>query len=157
MTGPRPAPVISTLTIANRFVVEAKGITVGVFTEVDGLSVEIATEDLIEGGQNEYVHKLPLHTKWPNLVFKAGVVDSNTLYEWFESCSGDGLEGANYKLDRRSGSVRLLDSTDKVVRRWTFVDAYPVKWTGPKLAATSSDVAAETLEVCHRGFYPTKT
>jgi len=31
-----------------------------------------------------------------------------------------------------------------------------VKWTGPKLAASSREVAVEELEVCHCGFTPGK-
>jgi phage tail-like protein len=66
------------------------------------------------------------------------------------------LESAGNKLELRSGAVQLIDSTSKVVRRWNFTGAFPVKWTGPKLAASSKDLATEELEVCHCGFKPSK-
>jgi phage tail-like protein len=139
-----------------RFIFDVQGVTIGAFTEVSGLSVQIDTEELAEGGQNHYTHKLPGRMKWPNLVLKRGITDSDNLFEWFAKCSGEGLSGAKNKIERLEGSVQLLDSTGKVVRRWTFTGAYPVKWTGPKLAASSRDLAVEELEVCHCGFKPGK-
>jgi phage tail-like protein len=139
-----------------RFVFTVDGLTIGAFTEVSGLSVQIDTEELVEGGQNQYTHKFPKAMKWPNLVLKRGITDTDALFEWFAKCSGEGLEAAGNKLERRHGSVQLLDSQGKVVRRWNFTDAFPVKWTGPKLAASSRDLATEELEVTHCGFKPGK-
>jgi len=139
-----------------RFLFTVDGLTIGAFTEVSGLSVQIETEELAEGGQNQYTHKLPGRMKWPNLVLKRGITDSDNLFEWFAKCSGDGLTEQGNKLERHHGSVTLLDASGKTVRRWDFVDAYPVKWTGPKLAASSREVAVEELEVCHCGFTPGK-
>lgn len=139
-----------------RFVIDVGGLTIGAFTEVSGLSVQIDTEELAEGGQNQYTHKLPGRMKWPNLVFKRGITDSDALFEWFAKCSGDGLTAGKNKLDRRDGHVELRDAAGKKVRRWTFTKAYPVKWTGPRLAASSRDLAVEELEVCHCGFKPEK-
>ena len=45
-----------------------------------------------------------------------------------------------------------MDAAGKPVRTWKFTEAYPVKWNGPKLAASSRDLAVEELEVCHCGF-----
>jgi phage tail-like protein len=139
-----------------RFVFTVDGIAIGAFTEVSGLSVQIDTEELAEGGQNQYTHKLPGRMKWPNLVLKRGITDTDSLFEWFAKCSGDGLNSADNQVERHHGSVELKDAAGKTVRRWEFEDAYPVKWTGPKLAAASKDVATEELEVCHCGFKPGK-
>jgi phage tail-like protein len=37
------------------------------------------------------------------------------------------------------------------VKRWNLIRAFPVKWTGPDLKATGSEVAIETLEIAHEG------
>ncbi|ALG11448.1 phage tail protein [Kibdelosporangium phytohabitans] len=141
---------------AGQFVFKVDGLTIGTFLEVSGLSVQIDTEELVEGGQNQFTHKLPKQMKWPNLVLKRGITESNTLFDWFAKCSGEGLESAGNKIERRHGSVELKDSTGNVVRSWDFTEAFPVKWSGPKLAATSKDLATEELEVCHCGFKPSK-
>lgn len=139
-----------------RFMFTVDGLTIGAFTECSGLSVQIDTEELAEGGQNQYTHKLPGRMKWPNLVLKRGITDTDNLFEWFAKCSGDGLEAGGNKIERHHGSITLLDAAGKSVRRWSFTDAYPVKWTGPRLAASSRDIAVEELEVCHCGFKPEK-
>jgi len=135
-----------------RFVFTVDGMTIGTFTEVTGLSVQIEVEELAEGGQNQYTHRLPGRMKWPNLVLKRGVTDTDNLFEWFAKSSGEGFSGAGNKIEPRSGAVTLLDAAGDTVRTWKFIDAYPVKWTGPKLAASAKDLAVEELEVCHCGF-----
>ena len=44
------------------------------FQEVSGLSFEVETEELKEGGENRFVYKLPKRTKYPNLVLKRGLL-----------------------------------------------------------------------------------
>jgi len=137
---------------AGKFVFTVDGLTIGAFTEVSGLSVQIDVEELAEGGQNQYTHKLPGRMKWPNLVLKRGVTDTDNLFEWFQKSSGDGFAGAGNKIEPRNGAVTLMDAAGKAVRTWKFTEAYPVKWSGPKLAASARDLAVEELEVCHCGF-----
>jgi phage tail-like protein len=136
-----------------RFVFRVEGVgEIGAFTEVSGLSVDVEVEELKEGGENHFVHKLPGRTRWPNLVLKRGITDSNALFEWFGLTSGMGFAGHQSKLDRREGAVVLLDSQGQPLRTWEFKGAFPVKWTGPTLAASSRDVAVEQLEIAHHGF-----
>jgi len=87
-----------------------------------------------------------------NLVLKRGVTNTDNLFDWFAKCSGDGFAGAGNKLERHRGAVTLMDAAGKAVRTWEFTEAYPVKWSGPKLAASARDLAVEELEVCHCGF-----
>lgn len=135
-----------------KFVFTVDGLTIGAFTEVSGLSVQIEVEELAEGGQNQYTHKLPGRMKWPNLVLKRGITDTDNLFEWFTKSSGEGFSGAQNRLERRNGAVTLFNAAGKQVCKWRFIEAYPVKWTGPRLAAASRDLAVEELEVCHCGF-----
>ena len=131
--------------------------TVGYFSVCTGLEMEVEVFQYAEGGNNEFVHKLPKGKTWPNLVLKRGLItDSNVLFEWFAKCSGEGLEANGDKLDLRNGAVELRDAAGKTVRKWEFTGAFPLKWEGPKLAASAKDVATEQLEVCHCGFKPSK-
>jgi phage tail-like protein len=135
-----------------KFVFTVDGLTIGAFTEVSGLTVQIDVEELAEGGQNQFTHKLPGRMKWPNLVLKRGITNTDNLFEWFQRSSGNGFADAGNQLQRRRGAVTLMDSTGTAVRTWEFTEAYPVKWSGPKLAASSRDLAVEELEVAHCGF-----
>jgi phage tail-like protein len=135
-----------------KFVFEVDGATIGAFTEVSGLAVTIDTEEVAEGGQNAYTHRLMGRMKWPNLVLKRGLTDTNALFTWLMECSGEGFAGAGNKIKPRNGKVKVLDSTGTPMRTWEFTGAKPVKWTGPKLAASGRDLAVEELEVSNNGF-----
>lgn len=127
------------------FVVEIDNLEVGGFSEVSGLQVEIQTHDYREGGVNDFVHKLPGPAHYPsNLVLKRGLIDAQTLWQW----QRDVIQG---RIERKNGAIVLLDNQREERWRWNFVNAYPVKWTGPTLNASGNNVAIETLELTHGG------
>jgi len=55
------------------------------FQEVSGLSVEVETETLHEGGENRFEYKLPKRAKYPNLVLKRGLLKGAAFLDWFKS------------------------------------------------------------------------
>src|ERR1700687_5302643 len=67
---------------ANRFYVEVAKIHEAVFTEVSGLQVEMQVTDYEEGGQNNFVHRLPGRLKVGNITLKRGLVRSNDFLKW---------------------------------------------------------------------------
>lgn len=137
---------------AGAFLLTVSGVTIGAFTEVSGLAVQLDVEEIVEGGNNESTLKVPGRLKWANLVLKRGVTNNNSLFEWLAACSGEGFEKAGRKISRRTGSVTLLDSHRQPARVWSFREAMPVRWTGPTFAAKATDLAVEELEVSHGGF-----
>jgi phage tail-like protein len=126
-----------------RFKVEVQGISIGRFTECTGISVEVETKDYTEGGSNEFVHKLPTRIKYPNVVLKRGVTHEDALLKWFWD--------SRAKVQRKEMTITLLGPGASTVRTWAFLNAYPVKWTGPNLKGGSNSIATETLEVVHNG------
>jgi len=134
----RPDPVAEL-----RFKVELPGLSIGRFRECTGIAVEIETKDYMEGGSNDFVHKLPTRVKYPNVVLKRGVTHEDALLKWF-------WDSRNL-VQRRDMTITLLGPGAKTVRTWSFSNAYPVKWTGPNLNASSNQIATETLEIVHNG------
>jgi phage tail-like protein len=131
--------------MAFNFLVEIEGLVVGGFSEVSGLQVETMVHDYQEGGQNEYVHKLPGPTRYPsNLVFKRGLTDLQTLWSWHQEVAAGAVQ-------RRNGTIYLLDRQGQQAMWWSFKEAYPVKWSGPDFRADSNAVATEAIELVHRG------
>ena len=126
------------------FLVEIEGLLVGGFSDVSGLAVETQVETYQEGGQNAFVHKLPGRTQHPNLVLKRGLTDIEGLWSWHKDV-------ASGTIERRNGSIFLLDRQRLPAMWWNFNDAYPVKWSGPDLRAESGQVAVESVELAHRG------
>lgn len=129
-----------------RFLVELPGANLGTFREISGIGVEVETMDYFEGGNNERVHRLPTRLKFQNIVLKRGVTHHAALLEWFNKTRASGVQ-KNWGVVK----VTLMGPGGETVRVWSFADAYPVKWTGPSLNATSSQVASETLEIAHAG------
>jgi phage tail-like protein len=127
-----------------RFLVEIDNLLVGGFSEVSGLVVEVETEDYQEGGVNNYVHKLPKGIKYPNLVLKRGVTDSDDLWKWHQNV-------VNGKIEKKSGNIILQDSEGNVKWTWSVEDVHPIKWTGPDFKADNSAIAIESLELVHKG------
>lgn len=116
---------------------------IGRFREVSGIGVEIETKDYNEGGNNDFVHKLPMRLKYPNLVLKRGVTHEEHLLKWFMQTR----QGAKMS----DLSLTLMGPGGEEVRTWSFINAYPIKWTGPNLNTGSSQIAVETLEIVHQG------
>ena len=131
--------------LAFAFLVEVEGVASAGFHEVTGLTAELEVLDYREGGVNEYVHRLPGPARYPsNLVLRRGVTDAVELWEWW-------LSATQGRIERRNVSVLMLGRERNVVRRWSFVGAYPVRWVGPELRAGSPAVALEAFELAHRG------
>lgn len=128
-----------------RFMVEIEQMLVAGFSEVSGLTVETEIEEYREGGVNGFVHKVVKGTRHVPIVLKRGLTSSNELWDWYS----DVVSG---RIVRRSGAIILFDDQFEEYRRWTFNEAYPVKWIGPELNASVSDIAIEQIELVHNGF-----
>jgi phage tail-like protein len=129
--------------------VDGKNIVAG-FNEVSGLQAEIEVQDYREGGVNEYIHKLAGPVRYPsNLVLKRGISEvEGGLWSWY--C--DVMQG---RIERKDVSVTLMNSAGEEKVHWEFRKAYPVKWMGPGLRATASEIAVESVELAHMGLMPT--
>jgi phage tail-like protein len=118
-------------------------LNIGRFMECTGISVEVETKEYMEGGSNDFVHKLPTRVKYPNVVLKRGVTHEEALLQWFFE--------SRFTPQRRDMTIMLMGPGTQTVRSWVFMNAYPVKWTGPNLNANSNTVASEQLEITHNG------
>ncbi|MDZ4722103.1 MAG: phage tail protein [Roseiflexaceae bacterium] len=127
-----------------RFYVSISGIPQAVFTEVSGLQVETTLQDYEEGGNNEFVHRLPIRTKVGNVTLKRGMTKSNEFLKWY-------LKIVRGEIDRRPITVLMFDPKGTELCRWNFSAAFPVKWVGPQFSADGKTLAIETLEFTHKG------
>lgn len=124
------------------------------FQEASGLQVEFEFEDVAEGGQNAFVHKLPTRTKCANLTLKRGVVTTDSAFgTWVSGALSDGLV-------RRAGAktivVKLLNDKRQPLIVWTVFGAYPLRWEHGGLNAMGNDVLTETVELSYQ-FFQRKT
>ena len=132
---------------AKNFVVDLQGLNVklGFFTQVTGFSSQVDVLEYAEGGQNTFVHRLPTRTKQGNITLKRGVITSDTaLVTWYQKTV---VQAQPVTL-----VITLRDTTDKPIRTWNFINAYPIKWTGGDMNAGGTEFLTESLEVAHNGF-----
>jgi phage tail-like protein len=126
------------------FLVEIDGITRAAFSEVGGLESETAVIEYRVGGEPNTVRKLPGLTKYANLVLRRGITKDADLWNWRKTV----VQG---NVDRRNGSIVLLDDDLTEVLRWNFFQGWIAKWEGPTLNAKGNEVAIETIEIAHEG------
>jgi len=138
-TGARKDPYRS-----YNFLIEIDGITRAGFRECSGLDSAQDPIEYREGTDSLTMKKLPGLAKFSNIVLKWGISDDSDLWQWCQKA----VKGT---VERKNGSVVLLDDTGAEKVRWNFREAWPAKWTGPSFNATGHEVAIETLEIAHEG------
>lgn len=137
---------------AATFLFEVDGVEIGRFMEISGLEVTIGVEDVEEGGQNSFVHKMPGRMTWPNISLKRGITQSDTLLTWLNKSSGEQFAASGNKLTRSTAAITLIGPSGTRLRSWEFDGAFPIRWKGPDFAVSSTDMAVEELEITHHGF-----
>jgi phage tail-like protein len=116
------------------------------FQSASGLSVEYDYEPFKEGGENRFEHKLPVRTKYTDLVLKRGMLTDSTVLKWF-------LDAFNHRTFKPANvSVILMNEKGNALRTWNIVHAIPKKWLVSDLNANESAVVIETLELTYRYF-----
>jgi len=121
------------------------------FTEVSGLSVEMGTEELAEGGENRFVQKYPVRTKYPELTLKRGLLVSSAVVDWIRRCIED------YQIEPRNIDVTLLNEDHQPLLTWHVIGAYPTKWMVSDLNASNNAVVTETLQLFYQYFTTDKS
>ena len=126
-----------------KFKVEIEGIASSAFSEVSGIDADVSVVDYRPGNDKAPgPRKLPGEAHFSNIVLKRGMTSDLSLWEWMQKT----LDG---KVERKNGSVVLLDEAGTEKIRWNFSEAWPSKWTGPAFNSTGNNVAIETLEITH--------
>ena len=116
------------------------------FQSVSGLSVEYEYESFKEGGENRFEHKLPVRTKYSDLVLKRGMLTDSTVLKWF-------LDAFNNRVFKPANiNVILMNEKGGPLRSWNVVQAIPKKWQVSDLNANESAIVIETLELTYRYF-----
>jgi phage tail-like protein len=122
----------------------------GSFQEVSGILAEIKTEDVVEGGENRFVYRLPQSTQYAPLVLKRGLVTRDSeLNKWCSNVIQSDFLG----IQTKSIVIHLLDQTShEPLMSWNFINAYPVKFEVSGFNAQQSEIVVETLQFAYTRF-----
>ena len=129
-----------------RFVVEIDGLQLAHFQSISGLGHEIEVLAQQEGGVNDRLHKLPGQGSYQNLVLKVGYIHNRLLEDWHVA-----FQRKPGATGRKNGSIVLHDDDGSEIARWNFTRAWPVKWEGPELDSSASEILVESVEIAHEG------
>lgn len=116
------------------------------FQSVSGLTVDVDTEDVVEGGENRFKHTVPIRTRYPNLVLKRGLVVDSELVKWCR----DAVE--NFSFKPTNLIVKLLNEKHEPLLSWNVVHAWPVKLSMTDFNAEQNSIAIETIELSYNYF-----
>jgi phage tail-like protein len=111
------------------------------FQSVSGLNVEYDTESIKEGGQNHFEHKLPVRTKFSDLVLKRGMLTDSEVIEWCRKAL------FNREFKPALVIVKLLNPEHQPLKTWKVNNAWPRKWAVTDFNAGENSVVVETLEL----------
>ena len=117
------------------------------FREISGIDPKVEVTEVVEGGVNDYVHRLPGVTKHSNLTLKRGyVTQTSALAEWAAQTVGSTLGSP---IQPQALNVNLLGPNAAPLVTWTFENAWPVKWEVGGLDASRNEVLTESLEFAY--------
>jgi phage tail-like protein len=118
----------------------------GGFSDVSGLGTEITLMEYRQGNDVENrVRKVPGLHKAGDVTLKRGIMGLRSFWDWINVVRRD-------PEHKRNVNIILQDEQRTPVLAWKLVNARPMKWTGPTLAAKGgSDVAMEELVLAAEG------
>jgi phage tail-like protein len=116
------------------------------FQSVSGLSVEYEYESFKEGGENRFEHKLPVRTRYSDLVLKRGMLADSVVIKWFTAAFKD------REFSPADVSVILMNEKGDPLRVWNVAHAVPKKWQVSDFNASENSVVIETMELAYRYF-----
>jgi phage tail-like protein len=121
------------------------GVSAG-FSDASGLGSEITVAEYRNGNSREnHVQKVPGLRKNTDVTLKRGIVNSRDLMAWLTDVNARGT------LAKRNVTITLQDEThERDVQKWILINAFPMKYTGPTLAAKGgTDVAMEEFVLAY--------
>lgn len=116
------------------------------FRKVSGISSEIKTESINEGGQNLYARRLPTTVDYGNLILERGMVVGSPLNTEFN------LAMSGLKIKPGNVLITLFNENAIPVSGWVFLNAYPVKWTVSDLDADEDTIVVDTMELAYDSY-----
>jgi phage tail-like protein len=118
----------------------------GGFSDVTGLGTEVVPMEYRYGNDKENrMRKRPGLYKTADTTFKRGIMGLKTFTDWMVETRRNPLTGRNL-------TVTLKDEAGEPVMSWRLINARPLKFSGPALAAKGgADVAMEELVVMSEG------
>ena len=116
------------------------------FTEVSGLTLEMGTEEVAEGGENRFIQKFPVRAKYTELTLKRGMLVKSGITNWIIRCIHD------LDIQPKNIDINLLNEKHEPLVTWHLINAYPTKWSVSDFNSTNSAIVVESLQLYYQFF-----
>lgn len=116
------------------------------FTEITGLSVEMKTEEVAEGGENRFAQKYPGGVRYPELTLKRGLLVRSELTDWIDRCIN------NLDIQPKEMFIKLLNENHEPLITWHLINVYPTKWSVSDFNSSNNAVVVESLQLYYQYF-----
>jgi phage tail-like protein len=147
MAIPGVGPAKDEFLVGSWFTIELKKAKIEGITEVSGLAIEIDVVDYtqVDAKGTTVSKKRPGGTKFTDITLKRPMSKDKSLFQWAKDIR-DGKD--DFRAD---GAIVLLNIGRKEVGRWTFLNAWPSKWSASDLDVGTDDPMIEevTLTIEH--------
>lgn len=114
------------------------------FREVSAIESGLTEKTISEGGENRFVHKLPVRGQYPDLVLKRGLLKGSAVAKWCR----DAIEDLD--IEPITVTVTILNDNHEPLQTYNFINCWPKKWTISNLNAEQNEIVVETLTLAYQ-------
>lgn len=129
-----------------RFDVQVEGISYAMFSEIKLPTLSMDPIKITEGGQNQFIHKLPNRVDVGTVTLKHGFTQQRHMLEWYLQVLKGDITAAT-----RIVVISLYTTDRSLIMTMILSGAYPIKWTGPSLQTDGNSVALDEVELAFHG------
>jgi phage tail-like protein len=131
--------------LAKFFTLTVDSMDLGHWTQVQLGSVDVAIESYQEGGNQQFVHKIPGRVSYKNLKLTRLAGQETKLVASFFTSVAQGYQPSG-------AEVVALGRDYQPILTFTYLRVVPVSWTLPKFDVDGKKALVETIEFAHHGF-----
>ncbi len=128
--------------LSNIFDIELKNGVKGSFTEAAGLGVEVSVQkstQTLKDGKLVSLNR-PGTADYQDITLKRTFTADKSFWKWIKD-----IADGKIRDNRTEGAIVMYDSEGKRVGSWSFLEAWPSKWSVSDLDAGSDDLMIETV------------
>jgi len=132
-----------------QFSIQIDNKIVALFQTIEGMAINREVEPLKVGGENFFGREFPGHISYGHITFGVGLSSSDFFHRWMTVGEFDGYAiSKNFTLMQRRPNPEGDDPIFSVVKRWNFINAFPVSWKLSDLSMEDSHkIVIESLEL----------
>ena len=113
------------------------------FTKCSPFSVTVGTNEYRNQENDPFTHNIPTQVKYDPITLSYGMTKSRALFDWL-------MKAAAGTVERKNVAIQIMsDDGSSTKELWELVNAWPQKWEGYEVDATSNEMAIAQLTLVY--------